>query len=252
MSVKIVLLIVACVLIASISLEGTTFAWFYGSTVVVAEGGVQTANLDINVNIDSELYVFDFLSTVHDIDFIMLYADFEGFLRKNSKSAWGERLKEFMNESVVANSELIHKDIDNDTIDRSNLIIKKYTFENTSNSPVYMRMPFPVDKGDGVHAAYYLSDRVDDSRVVSDGTFLYWLDPLWGNEKVEAELIVYITHALNEGNPYIDNGLYYSDGLVDAKINYVEVIQATNNAVFYVDGWKELAMDGKFKTPYKD
>jgi hypothetical protein len=251
MSFKIVLLIAACVLIASISLDGTTFAWFYDSTVVLAEGGVQTASFGVKVDVEPELYEFKLLSAGRDLGAVRRYVDFEDSLSHNSKSAWGERLKEFMNEGAVVKSGLAQKDIDNDKITRSNLIIKKYTYENTSDSPVYIRMPLPVDNGDGVQAAYYLSDSVDGSRVVSDGMFLYWLDPIWGNEKVEAELTVYIPHALNESNPYLDN-LYYSDGLVGAKIDYVEVIQATNNAVYFVDGWKDLAMEGKFESPYND
>ena len=121
------------------------------------------------------------------------------------------------------------------------LIRKEYTFKNVSSIPVYLRVSAPEVRGDINASAHFINFQDgQDAHVFLDAGdgFIYWRDAIEPDYTVSIEVIAYVPHRGNEdiGNPI----------KADIFVEYAEILQATNHAIFYAEGWREVAEKGVF------
>ena len=121
------------------------------------------------------------------------------------------------------------------------LISKEYTFRNVSSIPVYLRVSTPEVRG-GINASAHFVNFQDgpDSRLFHDAGdgYIYWRDAIEPDGAVNIEVIAYVPHRGNEG---VGNPIR-----ADIFIEHAEILQATNHAIFFAEGWREVAEKGVF------
>ena len=121
------------------------------------------------------------------------------------------------------------------------LIRKEYTFKNVSSIPVYLRVSVPEVRGDINASAHFINFQDGQEEHIfldADDGYIYWRDAIELDAAVSIEVIAYIPHGGNEG---IGNPVN-----ADIFIEYAEILQATNHAIFYAEGWREVAEKGVF------
>ena len=127
------------------------------------------------------------------------------------------------------------------------LISKEYTFRNVSSIPVYLRVSAPQVRG-GINASAHFISVQDghDSLIFGDAGdgYVYWRNVIEPDEAVNIEVIAYVPHRGNEG---IGNPVN-----ADIFVEYAEILQATNNAIHYAEGWREVAEKGVFELQSPD
>ena len=238
--------IIACVLIIIFSLiNGTILAWFYNSTVIEASGGFKMAEVNGEANLTGvqtfKMEPATWRNPEHR-HFILQWRIFERYLKTfsgNDEEKMNKAFREFWDwNGGQAEQWFIEKSNTKPSeITPGDLIIKTYQFTNNSDIPIYLRMASPVNLS-GIPVTYFMD--FDGKDVHEAHSYWYWADPLDQNETVEVKMLIYIPVGLNTSItiPYGD---------IKVRLESADIIQATNNAVYWCDGWKDLAEAGFFK-----
>ena len=214
--------VVVLSLIIAAVLSGTVLAWLINSAGIDQSGEFKFAEVKMKFegvsheyrNIKSVVTPGDpFMRNVINLEASFLAADSQSALNGKLMALWDDG---YLGGTAFAP----HK---------GGVVIKTYTFKNESNIPVYFRMKKPAIKDDAIKAAFFVKT---NKHTIYKGHY-YLIEPLGSGETVEIKVTAYI--------PFLANiGVAASD--FDIEIEYAEIIQATNNAVYFHDDWKDIAM----------
>ena len=198
-------------ILLGISLRGT-FAWFYGEGEESAAGPFTTAKVEL----------------VKTVENVQIFQTNQGQSLFNQISNYNNDFYAWWN-AVQSNFTDITA---SGVIGRGCVVIQSYTFENASNIPVYFR----IYKAVLTAAPSVIFGMVFDPNpylAVESGDYCYYLEPLMpppdpfsSGDSVTVEFFICIP----QNTP--------SFSLADW---HAESIQATNNAVYFADGWRDVS-----------
>jgi len=245
---NIVLCLIACALLIITLSMGTTFAWFM-DRIGLGTDPFQFAEIIVEEDRVTQVYNFedgkstnDFLAAhmVFDVNFYGLSFPIDPIVQ----NSLNDKFIEFWNNWNVED----RLELYSDGLKKGAIVRKEYTFTNLSEIPVYLRVHAPKVKMENINvAAYFINWQGQDASwyVCDISNYDYWLNPLqpYGDpvdkDKITFEVIAYfpILGNIGVGEPFVDAEVF---------VQHAEVIQATNNAVFFVDGWREVAWQELF------
>ena len=234
--------LITLALVLVLSLFGTVFAWFMDYETITGRS-FGFANVNGSLTTEYTYYDFNDVNQQYDLNYMLALVDFENYLKNtvSSKDSWSAVWEDFWNNQKIETriSNLSTKD----DLKWGGVVRKKYTFKNDSSIPVYFRMKAPQANNNLINVAYF----INNNDMQENGGYWYRLEPLNRGEEIEVEVIIYIPMRANidENDNFIIipfNAIY-----ADVIIKHIEIIQASNNAVYFADGWKEVAEQGLFK-----
>jgi len=260
--INILIYALSCILICSVLFAGATFAWFM-DIVLGQTDPLKFASLDVEsqrepqvVNdIDMGTYPENYFLNAAIVGLNQMFNSFND--ATFDATAVNDEFKKIWNDYSIG-GRLLPPIPGN--LGLGGIIRKEYTLINKSSIAVYLRLPAPEVKGkdvngdiitDRVASAYFINWQ-DDNLVYGNTTcgYTYWLKPLKpfgdpnGEDRVTFEVIEFLPVVWNHTIANLSKAeiLY---------IEYADIIQTGNNAVFFVDGWREVAELGLF-IPYDD
>ena len=168
-------------------------------------------------------------------------------LNEEFKNIWNDHGSALMNYNMISLTDTHPAGGEYTELHVGGMIRKEYTFTNTSTIPVYIRIQTPILIGNIKASAHFINWRTDQTGHIYDDSndgYIYMLNPIETNEEVTIEVIAYIPYGGNEGINHSVNA--------EIIIEYAEIIQSANNAVYFAEGWREVAEEGLFASKIKE
>ena len=231
--INIALCLAAYMLVTAASTQGTTFAWLTTSVAADFLAEARFANIDFDVvrSCSSEPMVYSFTANARAAQVDLIKALNSATNDSEKDTAFSEWLSKYY--FTGPGSEYLMPAKAGTPITQYSIIRYDYSFTNQSSVPANFKIEMPRIGGDSIALAAFwsLDDDEDFAAVVYDDiqNVFFVREAIPGEKNFTVSFIA----ILLTGN----------SGSLTFAPEFAELIQATNNAVHMVEGWRGIAVD---------